>query len=135
MRCSSSLLVVLKVKEDETTTLLELDTGYVSHLSQYCISMSFNVSMVSQYAQCTCIYSRLTPISRHSCENISFNNVFLNFSCDINFKVHSSEFYFHKPITVHIELYFCYRFIHFFTVRRSVLTAENLIKVKVQQSF
>ena len=28
-------------------------------------------------------------------------------------KVHSSEFYFHKPITVHIELYFCYRFIHF----------------------
>ena len=30
-----------------------------------------------------------------------------------DFKVHSSEFYFHKPITVHIELYFCYRFIHF----------------------
>ena len=28
-------------------------------------------------------------------------------------KVHSSEFHFHKPITVHIELYFCYHFIHF----------------------
>ena len=27
--------------------------------------------------------------------------------------VHSSEFYFHKPITVHIELYLCYHFIHF----------------------
>ena len=31
------------------------------------------------------------------------------------FKVHSSEFYFHNPITVHIELYFCYRFIHFYS--------------------
>ena len=31
----------------------------------------------------------------------------------IIFKVHSSEFYFHNPITVHIELYFCYHFIHF----------------------
>ena len=30
-----------------------------------------------------------------------------------NFKVVSSEFYFHKPITVHIELYLFYRFIHF----------------------
>ena len=29
------------------------------------------------------------------------------------FKVLSSEFYFHKPITVHLELYFCYCFIHF----------------------
>ena len=29
------------------------------------------------------------------------------------FKVDSSEFYFHKPITVHIELYLFYRFIHF----------------------
>ena len=29
------------------------------------------------------------------------------------FKVVSSEFYFHKPITVHIELYLFYRFIHF----------------------
>ena len=29
------------------------------------------------------------------------------------FKVVSSEFYFHKPITVHIELYIFYRFIHF----------------------
>ena len=28
-------------------------------------------------------------------------------------KVLSGEFYFHKPITVRIELYFCYRFIHF----------------------
>ena len=28
-------------------------------------------------------------------------------------KVVSSEFYFHKPITVHIELYLFYRFIHF----------------------
>ena len=28
-------------------------------------------------------------------------------------KVVSSEFYFHKPITVHIELYIFYRFIHF----------------------
>ena len=27
-------------------------------------------------------------------------------------KVVSSEFYFHKPITVHIELYLFYRFIH-----------------------
>ena len=49
-------------------------------------------------------------------------------------KVVSSEFYFHKPITVHIELYLFYRFIHFI-VYRSVLTAENLIKVKAQQSF
>ena len=30
-----------------------------------------------------------------------------------SFKVVSSEFYFHKPITVHIELYLFYRFIHF----------------------
>ena len=29
------------------------------------------------------------------------------------FKVVSSEFYFHKPITAHIELYLFYRFIHF----------------------
>ena len=29
------------------------------------------------------------------------------------FKVVSSEFYFHKPITVHIELYLFYHFIHF----------------------
>ena len=28
-------------------------------------------------------------------------------------KVVSSEFYFHKAITVHIELYLFYRFIHF----------------------
>ena len=28
-------------------------------------------------------------------------------------KVVSSEFYFHKQITVHIELYLFYRFIHF----------------------
>ena len=28
-------------------------------------------------------------------------------------KVVSSEFYFHKPITVHIELYLFYHFIHF----------------------
>ena len=28
-------------------------------------------------------------------------------------KVVSSEFYFHKPITVHIELYLFYRFINF----------------------
>ena len=32
---------------------------------------------------------------------------------DVSIKVVSSEFYFHKPITVHIELYFFYRFIHF----------------------
>ena len=31
----------------------------------------------------------------------------------ITVKVVSSEFYFHKPITVHIELYLFYRFIHF----------------------
>ena len=28
-------------------------------------------------------------------------------------EVVSSEFYFHNPITVHIELYLFYRFIHF----------------------
>ena len=28
-------------------------------------------------------------------------------------KVLSAEFYFHKPITVHLELYLFYRFIHF----------------------
>ena len=48
-------------------------------------------------------------------------------------KVLSAEFYFHKPITVHLELYLFYCFIHFFIVHRSVLTAENLIKVKAQQ--
>ena len=32
---------------------------------------------------------------------------------DTLFKVVSSEFYFHKPITVHIELYLFYHFIHF----------------------
>ena len=31
----------------------------------------------------------------------------------ISFKVVSREFYFHKPIIVHIELYLFYRFIHF----------------------
>ena len=31
----------------------------------------------------------------------------------ITLKVVSSKFYFHKPITVHIELYLFYRFIHF----------------------
>ena len=50
-------------------------------------------------------------------------------------KVVSSEFYFYKQITVHIELYLFYRFIHFFIVHRSVLTAENLMKVKAQKSF
>ena len=50
-------------------------------------------------------------------------------------KVVSAEFYFHKPITVHLELYLFYCFIHFFIVHRSVLTAGNLIKVKAQQSF
>ena len=29
------------------------------------------------------------------------------------FKVLSAEFYFHKPITVHLELYLFYCFIHF----------------------
>ena len=53
----------------------------------------------------------------------------------VAFKVVSSEFYFHKPIIVHIELYLFYRFIHFIIVHMSVLTAENLIKVKAQQSF
>ena len=48
-------------------------------------------------------------------------------------KVVSSEFYFHKPITVHIELYLL-SFHTFFIVHRSVLTAENL-KVKAQKSF
>ena len=71
VRCSSSLLVVLKVKEDETATLQELDIWYVLHLSQYCTSMSFNMSMVSQLYTCTCIYSHLTPISRHSCDTLS----------------------------------------------------------------
>ena len=28
-------------------------------------------------------------------------------------KVLSAQFYFHKPITVHLELYLFYRFIHF----------------------
>ena len=32
---------------------------------------------------------------------------------DLVLRVVSSEFYFHKPITVHIELYLFYRFIHF----------------------
>ena len=52
-----------------------------------------------------------------------------------DFKVVSSEFYFHKPITVHIELYLFYRFHTFFIVHRSVVTAENLMKVKAQKSF
>ena len=38
VRCSLSLLVVLNVKKDETSTLQELDIWYVSHLSQYCVS-------------------------------------------------------------------------------------------------
>ena len=46
-------------------------------------------------------------------------------------KVLSAEFYFHKPITVHLELYLFY----FFIAHRSVLTVGNLIKVKAQQSF
>ena len=71
VRCSLSLLIVLKVKEDETSTLQELDIWYILHLLEYCMSMSFNVSMVSQYTQCTCIYSRLTTINRHFCETIS----------------------------------------------------------------
>ena len=32
---------------------------------------------------------------------------------DPSIKVLSAEFYFHKPITVHLELYLFYRFIHF----------------------
>ena len=31
----------------------------------------------------------------------------------IGLKVVSAEFYFHKPITVHLELYLFYCFIHF----------------------
>ena len=34
-------------------------------------------------------------------------------TCMGGLKVVSSEFYFHKPITVHIELYLFYHFIHF----------------------
>ena len=33
--------------------------------------------------------------------------------CQKLIKVLSAEFYFHKPITVHLELYLFYRFIHF----------------------
>ena len=50
-------------------------------------------------------------------------------------KVLSAELYFHKLITVHLELYLFYCFLHFFIVHRSVLTAGNLIKVKAQKSF
>ena len=49
-------------------------------------------------------------------------------------KVVSSEFYFHKPITVHRTISFL-SFHTFFIVHRSVLTAENLMKVKAQKSF
>ena len=38
---------------------------------------------------------------------------YIKYNCAMTFKVVSSEFYFHKPITVHIELYLFYRFIHF----------------------
>ena len=50
-------------------------------------------------------------------------------------KVLSAEFYFHKPITVHLELLSFLLFHSFFIVHRSVLTVGNLIKVKAQQSF
>ena len=37
-----------------------------------------------------------------------------NVDCSIKtVKVLSAEFYFHKPITVHLELYLFYCFIHF----------------------
>ena len=39
--------------------------------------------------------------------------IFINFFVIGPVKVHLSEFSFHKPITVHIELNFCYHFIHF----------------------
>ena len=32
---------------------------------------------------------------------------------EMHIKVLSAEFYFHKPITVHLELYLFYRFINF----------------------
>ena len=51
------------------------------------------------------------------------------------FMVLSQEALIKQLITVHLELYLFHRFIHFFIVQRSVLTAENLIKVKAQQSF
>ena len=51
------------------------------------------------------------------------------------FKVHSSEFYFHKPNNCAHRTIFLISFHSFFTVRRSVLTVENFIKVKAQRSF
>ena len=51
-------------------------------------------------------------------------------------KIVSSEFYFHKLITVHIELSISFLSFHtFLIVHRSLLTTENLIKVEAQQSF
>ena len=45
------------------------------------------------------------------------HSLLIMYSCPQSYhvllKVLSSEFYFHKPITVHLELYFCYHFIHF----------------------
>ena len=37
----------------------------------------------------------------------------VSFKKIVGIKVLSAEFYFHKPITVHLELYLFYRFIHF----------------------
>ena len=45
-----------------------------------------------------------------SCHPITVNNIIS--TVDL-LKVLSAKFYFHKPITVHLELYLFYRFIHF----------------------
>ena len=50
----------------------------------------------------------LPPLPQLQCHSLSDSHVTISL-----LKVLSAEFYFHKPITVHLELYLFYCFIHF----------------------
>ena len=70
------------------------------------------------YSDCTwCIVVGTDLVDCQYCE--ALKNVVSTLTClkdkrfVASFKVLSAEFYFHKPITVHLELYLFYCFIHF----------------------
>ena len=112
------------------------------YLAQKAIATNSTISILDYWKRHSECYPSLASLAKcllcvpaTSVPAESFFNCWIDYSTTKQLKVVSSEFYFHKLITVHIELYLFYRFIRFFIVHRSVLTAENLMKVKAQKSF
>ena len=70
----------------------------------------------------------------HCLTKITYNEsyVITGFFC---LKVLSGEFYFHKPITVRIELYFCYHFIHFLLFVGQYWLRKSWLKLKPKKAL